>query len=237
MIADGAGIGKQEGIGDSTRQKEEDRLHPALALLSITGAMIMGAISPGPSFVFVVRTSLATSRRDGIAAAAGMGLGAVTLAALALLGLRAVLAEVTWLYIGFKAVGGLYLLYLAYRLWRGAKQPLAVDDAMPRANSAGWRRSFALALATQLSNPKAVVIIGSIFAALLPTHVPIWMYVAIPPIIMTTETSWYSLVATVVSLQKPRAAYARSKVWIDRLAGSVMGVLGLRLIVDVGTAA
>jgi threonine/homoserine/homoserine lactone efflux protein len=211
-------------------------LDPAIALLSITGAMIVGAISPGPSFVFVVRTALATSRRDGIAAAAGMGVGAVTLATLALVGVRAVLAEVSWLYLGFKLVGGLYLLYIGYRLWRGAKDPLAVEVAAPRA-AAGWRRSFALALATQLSNPKAVVVIGSVFAALLPSHVPVWMYVAIPPIIMTTETTWYSLVATVVSSPRPRAVYARSKVWIDRLAGTVMGALGARLIADVGTSA
>jgi threonine/homoserine/homoserine lactone efflux protein len=97
-------------------------------------------------------------------------------------------------------------------------------------------RSFLLALATQLSNPKAVVVIGSIFAALLPAHVPVWMYVAIPPIIMTTETSWYTIVAVVVSAERPRAVYARWKVWIDRLAGTVLGALGLRLIADVGTS-
>ena len=210
-------------------------MDPTVALLSITGAMIVGAISPGPSFLFVVRTALAISRRDGIAAAAGMGVGAVILASLALVGVRAVLAEVTWLYLGFKAIGGLYLVYIGYRLWRGAKEPLAVEAAAPR-QGAGWRRSFGLALATQLSNPKAVVVIGSIFAALLPSRVPAWMYAAIPPIIMTTETAWYTTVAVVVSSQGPRAAYARSKVWLDRLAGTVMGALGIRLIADVGTA-
>ncbi len=197
--------------------------------------MIVGAISPGPSFVFVVRTALASSRRDGIAAAFGMGIGAVTLASLALIGVRAVLAEVAWLYLGFKAVGGLYLLYIGYRLWRGAREPLAVEGVAARSNG-GWWRSFGLALATQLSNPKAVVVIGGVFAALLPSHVPAWMYAAIPPIIMTTETTWYSTVALVVSSQGPRAAYARSKVWIDRLAGTVMGALGARLVVDVGTS-
>jgi threonine/homoserine/homoserine lactone efflux protein len=216
---------------------QEDPLDPVLALLSITGAMIVGAISPGPSFVFVVRTSLATSRRDGIAAAFGMGVGAVTLATLALLGVRALLVNVDWAYAGFKIIGGLYLLYLAYGLWRGAKAPLAETEELSMRGRTGILRSFGLALATQLSNPKAVVIIGSIFAALLPAHVPTWMYLAIPPIIMTTETTWYTLVALVVSSEKPRAAYARSKAWIDRLAGTVMGALGLRLIAELGSSA
>jgi threonine/homoserine/homoserine lactone efflux protein len=209
-------------------------LSPTLALVSIAGAMILGAISPGPSFVYVVRTSLATSRRDGLAAAAGMGLGAVILATLALFGLRAVLAQITWLYLGFKLVGGAYLLYLGYRLWRGARQAASIPDAERRA-AVGVGRSFMLALATQLSNPKAVVVIGGIFAALLPAHVPIWMYLAIPPMVMTTETSWYSIVAVAVSSPGPRAAYARSKVWIDRIAGTVLGALGVRLIYEAAT--
>jgi threonine/homoserine/homoserine lactone efflux protein len=46
-----------------------------LALLSILGTLAIGAISPGPSFVVVVRAAAALSRRDGLASALGMGLG------------------------------------------------------------------------------------------------------------------------------------------------------------------
>lgn len=44
-----------------------------LSLLGIAGAMAVGAMSPGPSFVMVARTAVA-SRGDGLAAALGMGL-------------------------------------------------------------------------------------------------------------------------------------------------------------------
>lgn len=43
------------------------------AIFSIVVALTLGAMSPGPSFVMVARTSLAVSRRDGLAAAVGMG--------------------------------------------------------------------------------------------------------------------------------------------------------------------
>lgn len=46
-----------------------------LPFLSITLALTLGALSPGPSFVMVARTSLAGSRADGLAAALGMGVG------------------------------------------------------------------------------------------------------------------------------------------------------------------
>ena len=70
------------------------------------------------------------------------------------------------------------------------------------------------------------------FAALLPPSLPGWIYVALPLLIFTIETSWYAVVAVLFSAERPRAAYLRSKRWIDRLAGTVMGLLGLRLIAE-----
>lgn len=213
-------------------------MNPVVSLFSILAALALGAISPGPSFLFVTRTSVALSRRDGVAAAAGMGLGAAIVCGLALVGLRALIAEAGWLYIGFKLAGGVYLIYLAWRLWRGAKAPgAATEPADAPRPAAGLVRSFLLALATQLSNPKTIVVIGGIFAALMPTHVPLWMYLAIPPIQLVVETSWYTFVAIVMSSSTPRAVYLRARTGIDRIAGCVLGVLGLRLILETAKGA
>src|SRR6266851_1675141 len=193
-----------------------------IPFLSILGAVTLGAVSPGPSFVFVVRTSLALSRRDGIAAALGMGAGGVIFAGLALFGLQAVLAKIAWLYAALRLAGGLYLLYLAFRLWRGAAEPIVVPSSAER-RAPGPLRSFCLGLATQLSNPKTAVVYGSIFAALLPPA---------PPAVMLIEIGWYTIVAVTFSSERPRAAYLRGKRWIDRAAGAVMGALGLRLMIE-----
>jgi threonine/homoserine/homoserine lactone efflux protein len=206
-----------------------------LPLLGILGAVTIGAMSPGPSFVFVARTSIALSRADGLAAAFGMGVGGIVLAGMALLGLQAILAQVGWLYAALKLVGGLYLVYLAIRLWRGAGDPVLVPEtAGPR--SVGPGRSFASGRATQLSNPKAALVYGSIFAALLPPVPPRWLVAALPPSILLIETGWYAVVALTFSADRPRAAYLRSKRWVDRLAGSIIGLLGVRLIIDTGRA-
>jgi threonine/homoserine/homoserine lactone efflux protein len=202
-----------------------------IPFLSILAALAVGAVSPGPSFVFVVRTSLALSRRDGIAAALGMGVGGVIFAALALLGLQAVLAKVAWLYAALRLAGGVYLLYLAARLWRGASELIVVPGTLDR-RAPGRLRSFCLGLATQLSNPKTAIVYGSIFAALLPPAPPAWAAVALPPAVMLIETGWYTIVAAAFSAERPRAAYLRGKRWIDRAAGAVIGTLGLRLVVE-----
>jgi threonine/homoserine/homoserine lactone efflux protein len=206
-------------------------MEAGLACLAIMGTLAVGTISPGPSFVLVVRTAVALSRADAIAAAIGMGLGGVGFAALALLGLQVLLTQVGWAYAGLKLAGALYLLYLASRLWRGARTPLVMaDDRRPR--DGGLRQSLVVGLVTQLSNPKTAIVYGSVFAALLPPAPPGWLPAVLLPAIFALETGWYVVVALAFSTARPRAAYARSKRWLDRIAGAVMGALGVRLIIE-----
>lgn len=201
-----------------------------LALLSILGTLAIGAVSPGPSFVLVARTSIAASRRAGLAAALGMGVGGVVFASLALLGLHALLTQVAWLYLALKVGGGLYLVHLAVRIWRGASEPISVPDGAVAAD--GALRSFWIGLATQISNPKTAIVYGSIFAALLPASPPVWILLVLPPSVFLVETGWYAIVAVAFSAGRPRAAYLSSKAWIDRLAASVIGALGVRLVLE-----
>ena len=95
-------------------------MHSVAAVAAILAALTIGAMSPGPSFVLVARTSIGLSRRDGLAAAVGMGIGGVCFSGVALVGLYTLLEAVTWLYMGLKIAGGLYLVYIASKIWRGA---------------------------------------------------------------------------------------------------------------------
>jgi threonine/homoserine/homoserine lactone efflux protein len=198
-------------------------------LLLIFGAIVLGAMSPGPSLVYVSRIAMARSRRHAVAAAFGMGLGGVTFAIAAIAGLGAVLHYAEWAYLGLKIVGGAYLLYLGIRMWLHAGKAAAAPEAV---STGSYRRSLAAATLAQLSNPKAVVVYGSVFAALLPASPPLWMYFAIPPGIFLIETGWYLIVAFAFSTARPRAVYARFSAWIDRIAGTVLGGLGAYFAFD-----
>lgn len=200
-------------------------------IAAMVAALLLGAMSPGPSFVVVARTSIAVSRRDGVAAAIGMGIGGVVFGGLALFGLRTLLTEVTWIYFILKAAGGAYLIYLGIRLWRLADRPIEMTEASARL-PARLERSFGIGLATQLSNPKTAIVYASIFAALLPEHPPAFIWLALPPLVFLVEAGWYTTVALVFSSARPRAVYLRSKGRIDRLTGAVLGGLGAKLIAD-----
>lgn len=196
---------------------------------SILGVLLLGAMSPGPSFVLVSRIAITSPRLHGIAAALGMGIGGTIFSCLAVLGLTALLMQVEWLYLILKVAGGAYLVYVAIRIWNSASEPLALQGTGARMSVA---RSFSFALMTQLSNPKTAIVYASLFAALLPANAPLWLLLALPPMVFLIETGWYMFFATMFSTARARATYAGFKAWIDRGAGAVMGALGLKLIVE-----
>ena len=201
-----------------------------LPLFAILGALLLGAISPGPSFVFVVRTAVAQSRTEGLAAALGMGVGAMVYGALAVLGLRTLMQDGGLLFTALKVAGGLYLVYLAWKIWSHAADPITVEaGAAPAANP---QKAFTFGLLTQLSNPKIVAVFGAVFAALLPANPEPWLYWALPPLIFLQETLLYSIVAIAFSATKPRAIYLSAKLWVDRAAAAFIGILGIRLIIE-----
>jgi len=204
-------------------------MDPIFSALAIAGALAVGAVSPGPSFIVVARNAIALSRAHGMATALGMGTGAGTFGLLAILGLHAVLTAVPMAFIVLKVLGGLYLLYLGYLIFGGAKQPLQVKTG-DNVAMMSLTRAYFTGLFTQLSNPKTAIVFASVFSALLPPEIPLWFYVALPLIAAVIDGGWYLLVAFLLSGEKPRQTYLKFKTGIDRTAGGVMGLLGLKLV-------
>ena len=200
-----------------------------LSIIFILSALLAGAISPGPSFVLIARISMGTSRNDGIAASIGMGISGVIFSLLALMGLQTVLTSIPVLYFALKVFGGLYLIFIAVRIWRGANQPIEMANQNINPNSI-FKRSFFIGLGTQLSNPKTAIVYSGIFAALLPANIPSTIYYILPPLVFLVEAGWYLVVALLLSSASPRTVYLKSKSVFDRVAGSVMAGLGVKLI-------
>lgn len=206
-------------------------MHELAILFSILGVFLLGAISPGPSFVVVSRIAISGSRADGVMAAIGMGIGGFLFACIAVAGLTAILLQVEWLNLALRLAGGGYLVWLGINIWRAAPKPIEVAETATGRPSTLWK-SLLRGLFVQLSNPKTAIFYASMFAALLPSPTPSWMLFVLPPLLFLNEFIWYAIVALSFSSRGPKAAYLRSKVWIDRAAGMVVGALGVKLMAD-----
>ncbi len=195
-------------------------------LVSIGLVQILATISPGPSFLITARTAVARSRLDGVKVALGLGAGTVIWASAALLGLNAIFRTVPILFLGMKILGALFLIWIAWQIFRHASEPIAIDTADTEAGASPFMKGFL----TQISNPKVAVFFGSIFIAMLPSAVPLWMMIALIAIVTFNEIWWYTVVALFFGASPVRRLYIRAKAWIDRVTGSFLGLLGLRLL-------
>ncbi|MBP6113781.1 MAG: LysE family translocator [Acinetobacter sp.] len=195
---------------------------------SIAFALMLGAMSPGPTSIYVAKNSIAISRKHGLYTAFGTGTGAAIFGLLAVLGLQALLLAVPSAYLALKICGGLYLLWLAYKIIKHAKEPIEADQSV--SSQMSLRRAFTTGLITQLANPKIAIVLASIFTALLPKEIPTYYYFVLPLLCFFIDAGWCSLVAVALSAEKPRRVYLKFKAVFDRAAGVVMTVLGLKLI-------
>ncbi len=199
----------------------------SLAVLAVVH--FIAVMSPGPTFLLISRSALASGRAAAFAGALACGLGVLPWAIGAMLGLALLFQQAQWLYSGLKLAGGLYLLYLAVMVWRHAPDAVSVRGDAPQTSIS---TAFRVALLAQLTNPKVAVFFGSIFVTVLPPDPSPALIGAILGIVFVNELVWYALVGLLFSADRPRAAYLRVKPIVDRIMATLLGVLGVKLLLD-----
>jgi threonine efflux protein len=165
--------------------------------------------------------------RDGVFVALGIATGTIIWCAGSLLGLAVLFATFSWLYQLVRLAGAIYLMYLGLKTIRHAHQllPAAGHGAAPIRLASAWRVGFL----TDISNPKAAAFFGSLFAALLPVHAPLWVLVGAVMLVVVIEFLWYCLMAYLFARQPVARIYRRAKRWIDYITGGLYMLLGGRL--------
>ncbi len=197
------------------------------AFIAVVLLHLMAAISPGPAVLMAARTGVTQGFAAGTALAVGIGVGGVIWAMAALFGLAMLFEYAPMLLTGFKLLGGMFLIYMAYKLWKSADQPLIQTgaDTPPRS----LRSAFLLGLFTQISNPKPAILFAAIFVGTVPATAGWATYMALLVAVFFNETMWNTLVSRIFSLEKTRAGYLNLKGWIDRAFGGLLALLGVKI--------
>lgn len=204
-------------------------MHDYLFIIPICLFLLIGVMSPGPSFLLVAQTAMSKSRKDALAVVFGLGIGASIFSIVACVGLFIVLDNVKWLYFVLKCLGAAYLVYLAIKIWRNADAPIT-SELSP--SKSGLVRMFVLGLFTQLSNPKTAIVFASAFATFLPHSTPDYSFVLVTLAAFLIDTIWYTIVAFGLSTQKAQATFSRFKKHICRCSSSLMAFMGVKLLAN-----
>jgi threonine/homoserine/homoserine lactone efflux protein len=143
---------------------------------------------------------------------------------IALLGLDAVFALFPWSYVTAKVSGAAYLLWLAVKMWRAARDPLNDVPSAPNAHA------FQTGVAANLANPKSMLFAASVLVVIFPPDMGLADKALVVANQFFVETLAYVAFAAALSTPPARSGYLRLKPVFDRAAALVLGALGLRLI-------
>ncbi|WP_264211733.1 LysE family translocator [Leisingera thetidis] len=139
-------------------------------LMLILGAAFLGAASPGPATLTIAGTAMRHGRKPGLALAAGVCSGSLIWSVSAAFGLGAVMLANAWIIEMVRYAGAGSLMYLALRSARSALRPGTA--ALCAAPAPALRAAYAKGLALHLTNPKAVLFFGALYAIGLPPGTP-----------------------------------------------------------------
>lgn len=201
------------------------------ALMMAFGACMLAFMSPGPNFVGIVSTAV-QSRFDGMMVAVGVSLGTLVWAVLAVTGSSALLKSYPELARAMQVCAGLYLIWLAYKSFKGA-----FSNAKPQLAQAPDRLtvsgSLSKGILIQLTNPKTALFWLSITSLVLRPDTP--LIVTLVLVFGTTAMAliWHVLLALVFSIETVRIRYLGIKKYISLLFGATFSFLGGRLIYGV----
>lgn len=173
----------------------------ALAVLVLT-------VTPGPSVLVCVSTSVNLGARSGFITALGSTAAIVCIMGLSALGLGATLAASETLFTVLKWVGAGYLAYLGIASIISAGQDITVPEAAETTTSG----LFVRGLLVGASNPKALLFFGALFPQFIvpgEPHLPQFVLLGVTFVFL--ELFWlsvYTLSAAKAKswLQQPRRA-------------------------------
>jgi len=137
-------------------------------LLSFSLATIALALSPGPDNIYVLTTSLSRGMKSGLVTAAGFVAGCIVHTTLLAFGISAIITASAGLFYAIKALGALYLIYLAYKVFRSDAN-IEFDPAAtePDKNHKSNTQFFKIAVFMNLVNPKVMIFFLAFFPGFL----------------------------------------------------------------------
>lgn len=166
------------------------------AILAAGTFFILGATSPGPSLIVVLRNTLIGGRRQGVACAIGHGVGFGLYAGSAVFGLILLLENAPNVFLVLQILGAILLVWYGYKMWTTEANALQdIDLTTGGKDIQGFSEGFAIAF----FNPKIALFLVAVLAQVLKPGMGIETKLAIGLLGMTIDMGWYMLVAVVLT--------------------------------------
>ena len=152
----------------------------------------LGAISPGPSVMVVIRNTIIGGRSQGVACAIGHGIGFGIYAGSAVFGLIVLLENAPDAFLILQLIGVGLLVWYGYLMWNDEVDlGESNDNNQNQIRKQGFIEGFSIAF----FNPKIALFLVAILAQVLEPGMGMGTKLAIGLLGMSIDMGWYLIVA------------------------------------------
>lgn len=212
-----------------------EEAHTAVHLQGILLAycvLLLGILSPGPAILAIIGTALQRGRKPALGFALGVASGSTIWGILAALGFGTLMAASAGFLTVLKFLGGLYLLWLAWKSLQSARAGNRASPPTSTIGEVGLGRLWVAGLLLHLTNPKAVLAWIATVALGMTATSPWWvafLIVAGGALISTVGNTAYAII---FSTDTAARTYLRLQRPIGYALTAILGAAGVKLLTD-----
>jgi threonine/homoserine/homoserine lactone efflux protein len=191
-------------------------------------AALLATGSPGPATLNIAGAAMTSGRMQALAMASGVSTGSLMWSTAAAFGLGAVMLANAWIFEAMRYFGAGYLIFLALKSARSALTP---GDLATRGRTyASARRAYASGLALHLTNPKAILFFGSLYAVGVPAQAsPLTLLTVIGAVALQSTLVFHGYALLFSSLPAVRV-YLRLRRWFEGTFALAFGYAGFKIL-------
>lgn len=198
------------------------------AWLSLALLCIFGAMTPGQSFIIILKHSIAGGRFNGLIASLGHGLGVMMYAIATVVGLAVIIQKTPWLFDAIRYLGAAFLVWLSY----GALKSKAGSTIFPTEDGVvTLKESFYEGLMISFLNPKLAIFFLALFSQFVDDTAGWQQNFIMVVTVSSIDTLWYCFVALVLSHSVILAKLRNNVHVIERCSGIVLIAIACRVVI------
>ncbi|EPR74422.1 hypothetical protein ADIWIN_0523 [Winogradskyella psychrotolerans RS-3] len=163
-------------------------------LISFALATSVLAISPGPDNIYVLVQSISHGKSYGLATVCGLITGCIIHTTLLAFGVSAIIAANENLFFGIKLLGAIYLLYLAYKVFKSDASLNFNSEHVPKKS---LKQLFVQGFFMNVLNPKVTIFFLAFFPGFLfsETMSTVWQFYILGGLFMLVSFIIFSSIA------------------------------------------